>query len=42
MDQEDLTSEISAAFAGQKDYGNFELVKDELTGKYVQKRTSAP
>ena len=36
MDADDLTKELENAFSGgTTDYGNFELVKDETTGKYV-------
>jgi hypothetical protein len=42
MDQEDLTSEIANAFAGQKDLGTYELIKDESTGKLTQTRVGAP
>jgi len=42
MDQEDLASQISSAFAGGKEYGNFELIRDEVTGKFVQKRSGVP
>ena len=37
MDKEDLAKELANAFSGKSDYGNFELVKDEVTGKYVNK-----
>ena len=37
MDKEELAKELENAFSGKSDYGNFELVKDEVTGKYVNK-----
>jgi hypothetical protein len=37
MDKEDLAKELENAFSGKSDYGNFELVRDEATGKYVSK-----
>ena len=37
MDKDDIDQALENAFAGMGDYGKYDYVKDEVTGKFVQK-----